>query len=254
MQRYKIRFGIPGPTADWPTVQGMLEASERHDVLMPRDVGHNTVGNFDDQWCEANNAFEAGEAELFVQLHSDVYPVDAGWLDVMVEVMERRRVSLVSATVAMKDNRALVSCGTADPKNPCLGRMLKIEDLEDLPEDFDQVDLGCPERILLHNTGCWLADLRDDRWRTTDADGNMLACFNFPRWNRRSKNGLWIAEGNSEDWYFSRMAHAIGIPSVITRRVRLNHRGSILFPNTPNKAWGRRRCHEPAQSEELTNA
>ena len=232
MERYKIRYGLPGPSADWAAVVGAMTCSEEHEVLFPHWIGHDTVGNFDAIFCEALNAFEAGEVTHLIQTHADVHPHEGGWLDVMVRVMEERKVSVVSCPIAIKDNRAVVSSGLADPKNPSRAwRMLAIEDLDDLPLDFDQTDLGQPDKILLHNHGCWLLDLRDPKWRQTDADGNLLVCFNFPRRNYRNQEGLWVADGNSEDWYLSRVIHGMGIKSCLTRRVKLWHAGKLRFPN-----------------------
>lgn len=229
---YRIRFGLPGPSADWGAIEGMMQSSVEHEVTRPKNFGHGHVGNFDNLWNEANNAHEAGDCDLYVMMHGDVHPLDADWLDVMVEVMDRRRVPLVSAVVAIKDNRQVVSSGLVmDPSQPWVGRMIKLEHLKTLPLDFDAADLGHPGNPLLHNNGCILFDLRDDRWRATDAEGNSRFCWNFPRRNRRNADGLWVSEGNSEDWQFSRAAHEMGIPSVLTRRVRLAHRGTVYFPN-----------------------
>ena len=233
--RYRVRFGLPGPSADWGAITAMLDAAEHEDIALtlPRGIGHSTVGNFDDLWNEANNAYEAGEVDWYVKLHSDVHPLVPQWLRTLLRVAESRKVSLVSVPIAIKDERAVVSCGVVDnPDDPWIGRMVKITEINKLPLDFDAADLGYPGAPLLHNNGCILFDLRDDRWRATDAEGNSRFCWHFPRRNRRDpETGLWRSEGNSEDWQFSRAVHEMGIPSVITRRVPLGHRGQVLFVN-----------------------
>jgi hypothetical protein len=230
--RHRIFLGMPGPSAYFAAYYGMMNASDgRHEMRLINSPA--AAGNFDGLWCAALNAFEHDEITHFAMLHSDVFPQDHGWLDVMLEEMDRLGVLLVSAPVAIKDLRGLGSAGVGNPDTPWAPlRRFTVREVLALPESFTAADAGYAGHALLHNNGCWVADLRDPRWREVDAAGNLLASFNFPRrCHREAANGRWTTDGESEDWYFSRRLHELGITSAITRRVRLAHRGTVDFPN-----------------------
>ncbi len=53
---------------------------------------------------------------------------------------------------------------------------------------------------------------------------------------RLRPGGPFCAMGESEDWWFSKRVHELGIQSAITKKVTLSHRGSMEFSNTG--AWG----------------
>ncbi len=93
------------------------------------------------------------------------------------------------------------------------------------------------DKILLHNTGCFLVDLRKPVFRQADAAGDLIAWFNFPtRVRREPRTGLWIANRESEDWFFSRQLHALGAKTRITRKVQLAHGHNPGCTNC--EAWG----------------
>lgn len=243
MTQYRIYLGCPGPSFMFGALRGILMASQNH--LVNRQNSAAPAGNFDALWCEALNEFEAGTCTHFAMIHSDITP-EPHWLDVLVEEMEKHKVGLISAAIAIKDYRGLTSCGIGDPDdNWSPLRRVTVKELEALPDTFgakDLMGLWGGHHCLLNNNGLWLADLRFEEWRKTDDKGNLLCTFNFPRRNRRDVNGKWGTEGESEDWYFSRMAHSLGIPSRITKRVKVSHRGSNDFPNFGG--WGQNEVDE----------
>ena len=52
--------------------------------------------------------------------------------------------------------------------------------------------------MLLHNNGCWIADLADPRWYLTDRNGELITSFCFPvRVYRDRESGLWVTDGES---------------------------------------------------------
>ncbi len=229
MEQCRVLFGFPGLPKSSGTLAAWRYPSRVHRVRPVQDEW--TFINFDSLWAAALNALEAGEATHFAMLHSDVDP-GLFWIDPLLEVMDRRRVGLVSATVAVKDERRLLSCGIWDPKDAWMPlRRLTVKELLDLPNDFDAEDLGYPGYPLLHNSGCWVADLRLPQWRETDAAGELIAHFHFARRVHRSPDtGKWEAQVISEDCYFSQRVHELGIPSAICK-MATQHRGPRDWPS-----------------------
>lgn len=149
---------------------------------------------------------------------------------------------MVSAVVPIKDQRGLTSTAVAhesgDPWK--LDYRLTLKEAHALPETFTAADLGCPDRPLLVNSGCWVCRF-DPAWtHTRDAEGNLI--FHFEIRNRirptRTKDGKphFKAEVIPEDWLASRFLHKLGLRVAATRAVRLLHAGTYRFSNY--EAWG----------------
>jgi hypothetical protein len=216
-------------------VQGIYTATYDHEM----SVGHSGYG-WDDMnhlWVDALNAAERGEITHFAMLHSDIGP-EPGWLDVLLAELDRLDADLVSAPAPLKDGRGLTSSGIGDPANPWAPlKRFTVREILELPETFNEVDAGFSGYPLLHNTGCWAADLRKQVFYRTNDLGELFAQFNFPlRVVRNPETGQWMNNRESEDWYFSRMLHLIGANSFITRKVRLAHQGGHGYRN--DVAWG----------------
>jgi len=175
--------------------------------------------------CEALNANEAGDGVThFAMLHADL-AVDGFWLDTLMDVMEERDADLVSAVNAIKDARRLTSSGVALPAyawKPL--RRFTMYELVRWPMTFDAAQIGYEGFVLLHNTGCWLADLRRPVFHEADERGELRAFFTV---NDRivRKNGKWAAEVEPEDWFFSRRLFDLGAKTIVTRRVLTCHFG-----------------------------
>jgi hypothetical protein len=233
--RHKVRLGFPGPGGLFGALRGLMTATKwKHDVVITNsDTAH---GNFNVLWAEALDLAEAGEITHFAMLHSDTIP-EPGWLDVLLGELDAAGVALVSAAIAIKDGRGLASCGIGDPADPWRPlRRFTFKELQGFPETFGAAHVGYPGGMLLHNNGCWVADLRRKEWYAEDENGDLVAYFEFPHRIRRGPDGKRRALGESEDWYFSRQMHKLGIPSRITRKVVIAHRGQMDFPN--HTAWG----------------
>jgi hypothetical protein len=231
----KVMLGVPGlvvPMELWDFIE---HASLNHDVKVFGSC--RPVGNFNKTWCEGNNAFERGERELFAMLHTDTFPNCYGWLDPLIEDVVQYNLALLSVPIAIKDPRGKMSCGLGDENDPWTPfRLLTATELMQQPPVFDAATLGYPGRMLLHNNGCWIADLRFPQWRQTDSEGGQIAHFEFREKNYRNAAGEWDTIDESEDWFFSRKVHELGLPSAISRRVTIHHEGKWRFSN--NKAWG----------------
>jgi hypothetical protein len=229
MSRYSVRLGLPGKSYDWPTIIGIINGSVNHEVA-PVNSG-NGFDDFNIVWAEALNAAEAGAITHFVMLHSDIGPFGQ-WIDTLIEEMDRLDADLVSVPAPIKDYRGLTSSGIGDPDdrwNPL--RRFTVQEILSLPETFNAEEAGYPGGILLHNTGCWVADLRKPLFFETDENGECLLSFKFPMGVVRGADGKFVHQRESEDWYFSRKLYELGAKSYLTRKVKLTHRGPLDFPN-----------------------
>jgi predicted O-methyltransferase YrrM len=103
---------------------------------------------------------------------------------------------------------------------------LSMHDIFELPETFTSEDLGRP---LLLNTGCWVCKF-DMAWaRKVHFEINDRIVFDKPMNRYRVQN-------ESEDWYFSRLLHELGLKIGCTRKVKVHHQGDIVFTN--EAPWG----------------
>lgn len=246
MSEYKVFLGIPGPDLIYGAMRGLMMCSSDHLVNRQASPSPHS-GNMDALWCDGFNQFEAGECTHFAMQHADVSPVPM-WLDILLEEMDKFDLGMISAPVAIKDHRGLFSCGIGDPEynwHPL--RRLTIKELTSgkLPTTFTAEDYGkafgfdFSKFPLLHNNALWVVDFRKPEWATMVEGTNgpeWKFVHNFPRRNIRDPDtGKMVPQGESEDWFFSRMVHEAGIKSAITTRVAVSHRGATEFPN--NTIW-----------------
>ncbi len=235
--RYTVALGCPGRNFGWSTLTGIVQSSlGAHRV----DLDNNGNG-FDDLnvlWERALNRAEAGEITHYVQLHADIIP-QAGFVDLLMDEIEETGADLVSVACAMKDKRGVLNCGIGSLKNPWGAyRRLTSHELHRLPPTFDATRLkaafsldGDADKFMLHNTGCFVADLRRPVFYQTDEAGDLRAWFDFPTRIRRNEQGKWAHNRESEDWFFSRQLHSLGANTLITRKVSLRHVGEAHFVN-----------------------
>lgn len=242
MNSFKVMLGLPGPVWTPGAMLGVIQTTAGHRV----DVVHEGASwdNFNILWGRALARAKAGDITHFAQLHADMAP-EPNWLDVLIEEMDKKQVSFLSAIPALKDKRLLTSCGIGNPASEWTGSFRRLTVWEmarrewrvpgrgmvQFGETFDAGDLGYPDKFMLHNNGCFVADLRDERFFMTDGNGELAAFFHFVKRMRpveHNGNHGFALDGESEDWAFSRRIHLLGIHSAATSRVFLNHGG---FPN-----------------------
>lgn len=235
-ERFKIALALPGQNMLYAAAIGVLTATRGLHDITPRNSGNG----FDDMntlWVDALNMAHRGEITHFAMLHSDIHPSE-GWIDILASEMQRTGADLISTVVALKDWRGLTSTGVGDSSDPwnAFRRFTMREVHSILPETFDIADTPHPDKYLLHNTGCWLADLRNPAWRTVDENGWLKATLSFPIAARMMPNGTIEHRRESEDWYFSRMIAELPLKTVATRKVSATHYGTTPYVN--NKPWG----------------
>jgi hypothetical protein len=227
----RIVLGVPhNGMITWETGQAIWRCSGTHTVQVANVPSSLLAMSFNILYANALNQANRGEIDLFAMLHSDVAPAGF-WLDTLVSIIEERQVDLVSVVNAIKDDRRLTSSGLAVPGRPW--RPLKrftMRELEDLPKTFSAEDIGHPDAVLLHNTGCWLADLRKPVFHQVDELGQLRAHFTL---NDRivMRDGCAMVEVEPEDWFFSRRLHELGAKTCVTREVATQHFGLAAYDN-----------------------
>jgi hypothetical protein len=239
--QHRIYLAVPGHNICWGTVTGVINSSSKH-IVKPFNggVGFSGQEDFNILWTDAQNAFNRGEITHFAMLHGDITPDPSQrWLDILLEEMDARGASLVSSVSPLKDNRGLTSSGICDLNDSWRPwrRFTMKEIHESLPETFDNVGAGYPDKPLLHNTGLWVCDLRKEVFRKLNERNELDLYFNFPTRAVRGLSGELEHQRESEDWLFSRDLWNRGVrDTYITRRTKLTHHGKMDFTNT--KAWG----------------
>jgi SAM-dependent methyltransferase len=98
---------------------------------------------------------------------------------------------------------------------------LSMHDVHQLPETFTADDLGRP---LLLNTGCWVA-----RWNQTWARQVHFSIEDRIAFNTACNR--YQAQTVPEDWHFSKQLNSLGLKIGATRKIAVNHRGEVDFPN-----------------------
>lgn len=239
--RRQVVVGFPGSSLCYGTAKGLLQAS-----MGCHDVEHKQSGlGWDDMnrlWVDAINGAKRGELTHFAMLHSDIMP-SPGWVDLLLDEMEDTGADFISAVAAIKDDNGLTSCGVGDASEPWAPfRRFTMRELFNMPETFSIKDTQHPSRFLLHNSGCFIADMRSSVFRKVDQDGYLKATFAFPIAARVTVSGDFVHLRESEDWHFSRKLAEIGARTFVTRRVRTVHFGQKGFPN--DFPWGKMKSDE----------
>lgn len=215
--------------------EGVFRPSRQHDIILANHQTSLLALGFNTLLCQAMNAYEKGEITHLAFLHADVAP-ESWWIDKLMDVIEEKEADFVSVVTPIKDSRGLTSTAIGLPDEPWYPmRRLTMHEVHQFPETFDAKDIGYEDEILLHNSGCWIADLRSDIFRQTNEDGSLCAHFTL-RDLVAKVDGEWRAYSESEDWFFSRRLHELGARTFATRAVMLNHVGNFHFPN--HMPWG----------------
>lgn len=163
----------------------------------------------------------------FAMMHADQAP-PPGWLDVLLDEMERVGADVISAAIAIKDTRGLVSTGERDPASGAIRRYTLTEiHSERFPETFSAADV-CPGLELMVNTGLWL-------WRCSDAMDDFPG-FSITDAIVTCTDGKKRAMVMPEDWAFSSWAHQRGLRVFATRKLKVVHYGGTGFAN--DRPWG----------------
>lgn len=266
MHRYNVLIGVPSSgTICEGTAQATYQPSFHHDF--DRVPSHWSGPNFNKCWKTAMNAGMRGQYTHFAMVHADIrvyenylyteagkhislgptgIPMEAAypaksklWLDVLLEDMDTLGVPFISAPIAHKDSRGMLSCGIGDPDDPwTVWRRFCVDEMNEFPSVFTAADVGYADKYLIHSMALAVWDLRSPCWyQKTERDTAPLV-FNFSEqiiWNNQTNE--WDLLCQSEDWAYCRLMWRYGIPSGISRNVEVRHlTGNIEFPNCGD--WG----------------
>ncbi len=240
MEQHKVYLAVPGNQICWGTVTGVVNSTIDHTVT-PCNGGMGFSGqeDFNILWADAHNLFNEGKITHFAMMHGDITPDPTQrWVDILLEEMDKYGASLVSSVSPIKDGRGLTSSGIADLDDQWLPwKRFTMKEIHALPETFNHIDAGYPDRPLLHNTALWLCDLRKPCFQKLTERNELDLYFDFPTRAVRGTSGKLEHQRESEDWRFSADLWRRGIKDTyITRKTRLTHHGKMDFPN--HKVWG----------------
>lgn len=237
---HSILLGIPlggycSPNAVWAACESAYSASRKHPVRIITSAGSGA--NFNALWIQGLNAAVRMECTHFAMLHADIDVIDrVPWADLLIEEMEARDLAYISNTSPIKDGKGVLSCGLAEPgKTYEVYKRFTAREAIKLPETFTAAEIGHPDKLLLHNNGMWVADLRKPCWYPPYNHGKVPVYFEFHE-NVIMAEGTALHAMLSEDWGWSHKLHAAGAMSAITQKVKMMHVGEFPFPNFME--WG----------------
>ncbi len=242
MSDRRVLIGMPGySNLTGDASRGYWRATRLPDsqVIYKYNHGSLLAANFNGLWTHALNVVHrGGRLDYFAMQHADVGPED-WWLDTLIDELEARDLDVLGVVVPIKDGHGTTSLALGrpdgDPWRPLC--RLTMAEVYRLPETFTSEDLGHP---ILLNTGLWVCRFDLEWARLVHFTINDRIVFD-------QKADCYRAQCEPEDWCFSRLLHELGAPGSptdgcrplrigATRKVTLNHRGEVDFPNT--HAWG----------------
>lgn len=179
--------------------------------------------SFNRMWADALNHRSQGFTH-FVMCHADIIPYDPApglsWVQVLLEECEKYDADIISAVSPIKDPMGLTSMGRMRPNVRNIERFT-MRQIYQLPETFTFPDL-------VLNTGCMCVNMTKP-WCD-------FVCFRFTDWLEKTEKGEFVARTVSEDWNFSADAASQGARLYATRKVKLDHKGTMYFGT--HAAWG----------------
>jgi hypothetical protein len=200
-------------------------SSVRHRVLLNTNCASLLAHNFNRLWCTALNERHEKGLTHFAMHHADI-AAPAGWLDVLLEEMERVGADVLSCIVPIKDARGLTSTGLQNPETGEITRFT-MKQVQHLPETFDAARLGSDHHLMV-NTGLWVCDFSEP-WIED-------VCFEIRDRITKGTTGRYIANVLPEDWNFSAWCARRCLRVFATRKVPVSHHGSAVFKS--DSAWG----------------
>jgi hypothetical protein len=188
-------------------------------VIFQESTSSLLAQSFNALLCDAMNRRDEGITH-FLLMHADISPVEGGWIQTMIDEMERTGADVLSAIVPLKDTRGVTS--TALDTDLWTPRRYTMHEIMALPETFTADNLLVNSGLMLVRfQGDWLEDVH---FQMRDA---IL----------KDEDGKYRAVCESEDWSMSRQLHRLGRKVFATRKIKLHHEGgSQPFPNY--SAWG----------------
>ena len=230
MSEYNVFLAFPtGGNIKPCSHEAILQCSQKGLTVQEKclqfgDIPHN----FNMLWCEALRGRDQGVTH-FAMLHDDCQP-QPGWLDTLLEEMDRVDADVMSTVLAIKDHRGLTTTGIRYP-GTWGTRRFAMRELWRMPETFSVAETDEPDAILAIGTACWACRLPKAGWPDK-----------FPGFQNEHKitweGGEPSPQFDSEDWLFSDWAAAQGLKVYSTRKVQMGHQGAEFYcNNSPRGAW-----------------
>jgi hypothetical protein len=225
----KVFLGLPhyGDLAPH-ALPGLVQASPRGQLAtMVLGGGSLLALGFNKLWCQALNERAQWGLTHFAMHHADVAVATPGWLDVLLEEMERVGADVLSTVIPIKDGRGLTTTGVRDPQGGRI-RRFTMKEVKTLPTTFCVADTPFPQEWLMVNTGLWVCKITEP-WAEQ-------VCFNIIDAVIKDEDGTFKARALSEDWNFSGWCARQGLKVFATQAVAVAHFGKACYGN--DTAWG----------------
>jgi hypothetical protein len=239
-----------------PTYNGWLKAQALRGLILAAagvrftyELGFGSLltTNFNRLLCMARNTRPACPWTHFAMHHADV-SADPGWLDTLVAEMDRVGADVLSAVIAIKDDRRLTSTGTVCADGSV--RRLALKEVYRLPETFSAQDLprlGIRAPLVV-NTGLFVCDFTKswaDEFVFRQADDVV-----------RLPDGTFRPLNLPEDWGFSGWCNQRGLRVFATRKVPVVHwNGDTPWDNGPHEdGWDTDLGDDPGKYDEVRAA
>lgn len=222
-----VFLGIPTYDAVHPlALDGMACATEKHRWHRRVECTSLLPQTFNLLWIHCLNNRDLGFTH-FAMMHADI-SAEPGWLDILLEEMERVNADVIGAIAPIKDNRGVCSVGWMEPEGRKITRFT-IRECHALPETFDAAGCGHPNDWLMLNTGLWIAKLGP--W-VDDFPGFAILS------GVRKVDGMYKAAILPEDWNWSAWMGQKGLRTFLTRKVKLTHYNGMAGYSGAHEAWG----------------
>ncbi len=227
---------------------GLLLASNRAFLHLKLGKGSLLANVFNRLLCMARNSRVECPWTHWALHHADLSAPE-GWLDVMLDEMERTGADVLSVVVPIKDGRRLTSTGTVQASGEI--RRLTLKECYRLPETFSAADLPAIgiHTPLVVNTGLLL--VRFDRPWVEEFHFNVGDAI------QKKPDGTCRPLVLPEDWGFSDWANRRGLKVFATRKVLVQHwDGDTAWDNGPHpdEGWDYDLGDDPAKEEEVRAA
>jgi SAM-dependent methyltransferase len=185
------------------------------------------TGNMNGLWAWALNTARKERLDYFAMIHTDIEPEEF-WLDALIDELESHDLDVLGVVAPIKDQRGVTSTALARPDGDTwrVHARLTMKEVHRLPETFTSADVG---HQLLINTGLWVCRFREEWARKVFFTVNDRIAVD-------PVSGNYFAQTEPEDWFISRLYHELGLRVGATRKVRLEHRGTMAFTNAI--PWG----------------
>lgn len=199
---------------------------EEHNCVVNTSETSSNTGGFNNLWCEALNDRKHGLTH-FAMIHVDVV-AEHGWLDKMIELMDKYCADVMSAIIPIKSRAGFVSTAIDQSNGAAMGTKEHYDiSALNLHEVHRMADKTFTDENILINTGLMLVDMRKP-WVEK-------MCFRFE--NDIIKIGDEFKPFQvSEDWHFSREAKKLGAKLYATREISVKHMGRAAYVNS--QPWG----------------